>query len=694
MPMQLTYAPIWKEAPFIRLLAAFIPGILLQWYFPLPLIVIFTILAIFTTLLITLHFLKGYALFRYNWLRAVLIMLLTASLGMLLTHYNNITHQPGWFGHYYQSGTIVIASVKETPVEKNRSFKALADVYAVAGNGTFIKTEGDIIIYFQKDSSLLERIGFGKTILFSKTLQPVQKSGNPGAFDYKRYCLFQGVTHQVFLSGTDFTESSAQLQSAFHRWLHFCRHMALDALRKYITGRDEVAVAEALLIGYREDLDRDMVQQYSNTGVIHVIAISGMHLAMIYGLLIILLKPLDKKQLTRWIRGVVILAVLWSFTLLSGAGPSILRSAVMFSFIIAGESFTRQVSVYHTLAASAFFLLCSNPFFVWDVGFQLSYAAVLSIVIFLRPVTNWFYCRNKTAATIWKTAAVTISAQILTTPLSMYHFNQLPNLFLISNLLVVPLSGLILYGAILLCMLSGWPAVAQLLGDILLHLLRFMNGFISFINDLPFSVTGNIRIGYFQTLLLYGCITATAIWVIKKKGKMAAYALVFLLLFTIVRLADILYHYRQPRLVIYNVPQYAAVDFIHRGQYYFAGNSQVENDRFLRDFHLRPTRLLYRAGRNMTVERPAVITWKHKNILFIGPGSGLPSPGSIQADVIILSGNIAIKMQQLAEIFGNTTVVFDSSCPAWKTRQWKNECDSLHLRPHSVSEDGAFVLKL
>lgn len=690
--MHLTYAPIWKEAPFIRLLAALLPGILLQWYFPLSLTAIYCLAGIGCTTLIILSFLKAYTSYQTNWLRAVIIMMLATLLGMILTHHKNITHQPAWFGHHYYEGSVIVASIKETPVEKNRSFKALADVYAVE-HGKLTKTRGDIILYFQKDSSLLEQIRFGNTILFNKKLQPIQNAGNPGAFDYQRYSLFQGITHQVFLSGGEFTVSKHSLQSTFSTWLHRSQHTALNIIKKYITGKHEVAVAEALLIGYREDLDRDMVQQYSNTGVIHVIAISGMHLAMIYGLLIILLKPLQKAVATRWLRGIIILAVLWSFTLLSGAGPSILRSAVMFSFIVVGESFTRQVSVYHTLAASAFFLLCSNPFFAWDVGFQLSYMAVLSIVIFLRPITNWFYSKNKIIYAIWQMAAVTIAAQILTTPLSIYHFHQLPNLFLFTNLLVVPLSGLILYGEILLCVISPFPIVAKWLGILLEWLLQCMNGFISFMNDLPFAVTSNIRIEYIQTLLLYGCITAMAIWMMKKIRAGFLWGLGFLLSFVILRCIDILYHYNQPTLIVYNVPQRSAIDLIERGRVYFAGDTTVEKDDFLRNFHLKPARLLYRTHHTLPYPLPALSRWKDQHILFVNERITLPDL-PFPVDFVILSGQPAITMKQLQLALGHPTVVFDSSCPSWKTRQWKNECDSLHLRPHSVTEDGAFVLKL
>ena len=155
-----------------------------------------------------------------------------------------------------------------------------------------------------------------------------------------------------------------------------------------------MGLAEALLIGYKDDLDKTLVQSYSNTGVVHVIAISGLHLGLIYWLLLMLFKPLQKRKL-KWLRPVFILTGLWLFSLLAGAQPSVLRSAVMFTCIVLGDSFARKSSIYNTLALSALLLLCINPYWLWDVGFQLSYAAVLSIVIFMQPIYNWFYIKNK-----------------------------------------------------------------------------------------------------------------------------------------------------------------------------------------------------------------------------------------------------------------------------------------------------------
>ena len=389
--MLLPVVPIWKHAPFIRLLIPLLLGIILQWYFPLPVQYVCIIACLSLMFFLLTQCLRGYLLFLHKWIYGITLMMMVLLFGITITHFKNITHQQNWFGHLYNDRTVVVAVLSESLIEKNKSYKADATVYALIHDDSVVQTRGDIIIYFKKDSSLLSKLGYGSTIVFKKGLQSVKNSGNPGAFDYKRHCLFQGITHQVYLTNNEFTVSMQQNRFAFTGLLQQSRKGLLEILKKYIPDKREAGVAEALLIGYRNDLDRELVQSYANTGVIHVIAISGMHLAMIYGLLIVLLKPLQRNAKAKWARGLIILSVLWLFTLLSGAGPSILRSAVMFSFIVAGESMRRKISVYHTLSASAFFLLCWNPFFLWDVGFQLSYAAVLSIVVFLRPITRWFY---------------------------------------------------------------------------------------------------------------------------------------------------------------------------------------------------------------------------------------------------------------------------------------------------------------
>ncbi|MFT3748419.1 MAG: ComEC/Rec2 family competence protein [Agriterribacter sp.] len=695
--MLLTVVPVWKEAPFIRLLIPLMAGIVFQWYYPasvFPLTIACLTCCIFFFLF---SFSKGYFLFRHKWLLGVLLMSIFFFTGALLVHFKNITHQQQWFGKVYNNKAAVIAVLKEPLVEKNKSYKAVATVSGIVEAEKIIKTKGDIILYFKKDSAAIPGLQYGSVIVFNKPLQAITNSGNPGGFDYKRYCLFQDITHQVFLSENDYKIAGGSFQPVYKQWLQNSKSRLLQILKKYITGEREAGVAEALLIGYRDDLDRDLVQSYSNTGVIHVIAISGMHLAMIYGLLIIVLKPLSKNRRTRLICGIIILSVLWLFTLLSGAGPSILRSAVMFSFIVIGESLSKQISIYHTLSASAFFLLCYNPFFVWDVGFQLSYTAVLSIVVFSKPITSWVYFKNKWIDYAWKLMAVTISAQILTTPLSVYHFHQVPNLFLLSNLVIVPLSGIVLYAEILLCMISFIKPLAVLTGKLITVLIQWMNGFINWVDSIPFAVSNNISVSIIQACMLYAFIITVSLWLMHKRNAMVKYAVAVLLIFSLSIALKNIYLQQKNTLIVYNTPGYSAIDCISGKRYHFTGDDTCGKEGFFRNFHLGPSRVLYSAEEVDSLPglwtNPPFIFFKNKTIALLDSAVKIsPVSGSVNVDIVILSNNVKYPVVLISRVFRGNQYVFDGSNSSWKIRQWKNECDSLHLRRHSVQGDGAFVL--
>jgi competence protein ComEC len=283
----------------------------------------------------------------------------------------------------------------------------------------------------------------------------------------------------------------------------------IDILRKNIPQKKECGLAEALLIGYKNDLDRSLLQAYSNTGVVHVVAISGLHLGLIFSILNYLCKPIKHSNRGRILRVVIILAGLWLFSLLAGGSPSVLRSAVMFSSIVIGEYFSKRPSIYNNLASSAFFLLCYDPYWLWDLGFILSYSALISIVLFMKSVYNVFIFKNKILDNIWKLNAVTIAAQILTMPVLLYYFKQFPNLFIITNFVAVPLSSIILLGELILCAIHFIQPAALLLGKLLLVLIKFLNDSVEYIDSLPYSTTNGLSINFLQMIVLYLVIGLT-----------------------------------------------------------------------------------------------------------------------------------------------------------------------------------------
>ena len=687
----------WKKTPFLKLLIPFILGIVVQEHFQLPVthwaaILTATLLAVLITF-ITPFFNR----FRFAFVSGIFTSVLFAASGALLVWNKDIRNDAAWFGHFYKNNDLLIATLIDPPAEKTKSIKANATVNYLLHNNEARPVRGNIIIYFTKDSSLT--LEYGSQIILKKPLQEIKNAGNPGGFNYKRYSLFQGITHQVFLKKDDFIQLNGIYTDWFNRFIFNSREKILSILRTNISGAKERGLAEAMLIGYKDDLEQSLVQSYTNTGVVHIIAISGLHLGLIYWLLALLLKPLQKRKSIAWLRPVIIISGLWLFCILAGAQPSLLRSAVMFTCIVLGESMSRKTSVYNTMAISAFILLCINPFWLWDVGFQLSYSAVLSIIIFMKPVYNWFYIKNKLLDTIWKLNAVTIAAQVLTLPLSIYHFHQFPNYFMLTNFLAVPLSSGILLGEIFLCIISFIPAAALLAGKIISWFIWLMNTYIERIETMPFSVWDSLQTDILQTILLFLFLCGGSYWLAEKSTRALQCGLLALLGFAVLRSYSFGNAASQQKIIVYNVPRKKAIDIVQGRSFQFIGDSDLLTDNFARNFHLKPARILFRIANAGMLAGVSVyknfLCYKGKHILLIdAPVHFLPQKIKPVIDLLIISKNPKLNINTLNDALDIRQVVFDGSVPAWKTDYWKKDCDSLHISWYDVTSKGAFVMNL
>lgn len=695
--MSLPVIHVWKKAPFIRWLIPLITGITLQWYFQFSRLEILIAAGISIVLLTIFFSISFFRRFRLSTINGFAIGLLIASLGAFLTWYKDIRNDQDWFGKNYDKNSVLVVSLTEKPIEKTKSFKADAKVDIILKNDSIHYCSGNIIIYFQKDSLPLQ-MDYGSRLIIDHPLQDIKNSGNPGGFDYKRYSLFHGITHQVYVKENNYRVLTGSNKIFIKDLINKTRVKVLTILRNYIHGEKELGLAEALLIGYKDDLDKNLVQSYSNTGVVHIIAISGLHLGLVYLLLGWILRPLYRKKNMRWLRSIIMLFGLWAFTLLAGAQPSVVRSAVMFSCIILSESLSRKTSIFNTLALSAFILLCIDPFWLWDVGFQLSYAAVLSIVVFMKPIYHWFYIKNKILDFIWKLNAVTIAAQIFTIPLSIYHFHQFPLSFLFTNFLAVPLSSLILFAEIFLCIFSFVPLVASILGKILAWLIWLMNSYIERIEALPYALWDGLQISVVQTLLLIAIGISLGNWLLEKKKNSFWIGLISIFAFFILRSISFVNANNRNQLIVYNVPQKVAIDIIDGREFNFIGDSDLLKDDFIRNFHLKPSRILKRlipSGKSkFTLIENNYLVLKDKKIILLDSVTNFTQDSNkIDIDLLIISGNPPLYLKKLAaSSLRFHQVVFDGSCPSWKTAYWKKDCLSLNIPFHDVSEKGAFVM--
>ena len=529
--MPLLQKNYWQSAPFIRLLIPFAAGILCAYYFNLSNALLSKIACPASLLLICFSALSVTQKFKWMVVSGWAIQTVLFVFGAITCNNQDLQKNPDWLGYHYSKNDKIIAIIQEPLIPKKKTWKILAKVIAVQHQGKWLNTKSNILIYL-KNNQLATQLETGDEIEVAEPLQKISNNSSMGAFDFVRYCAFQQIYFQMYIpenGAINYRKSNKPIRY----YLYQTRNHILDILKSAIPNKTEQSVAEALLIGYKEDLDRSLVQSYSNTGVVHIIAISGLHLAMIYGLLIRFLQPFGNKKWNNFLRTMIVLSVLWGFSFITGGAAAILRSAVGFSFLLISKSLGYKNNSINAMAASAFFLLCYNPFLLWDIGFQLSYTAVLGIILFAKHIEYWCFFKNKLLQMIWQINSITIAAQVLTLPIVLYQFHQFPNLFLFTNFLIVPLSGIILYAEILVIVVSPFSILLKWTGLFTQWLIAEMNGIIERTNRIPFALTKNLFISLPETILLYLFITTIVFWLLYKNSKsfIAALTLVCLLLF-------------------------------------------------------------------------------------------------------------------------------------------------------------------
>lgn len=688
-----SFRPVWTSAPLLRLLVPLMLGIIMQWYLQVPIVAVFILAISFFIATVILSFFKQLVLSTFIGigLQAILVCV-----GMLLVFVNDTSKRTDFIARKYTANSVLVATLQEPLNEKAKSYKAEASVQILKGD-KLEKLSGNIILYFQKDSTKsLPALGYGSQVIFRKSLMEIKNAGNPGGFDYQRYCAFHNLYYQVFLKENEYDIGHQKTINPFWQDLFSLRDWSLSIFKKYIPGNTEAGMAEALLIGYRNDLDREIVQQYTNTGVVHIIAISGMHLGLIYALVLILFKPFSNKKHTKIVKAFAVIAVLWGFSLLTGAAPSITRSAIMFTFLVLGEIGNKKAGIYNSLACAAFLLLLYDPFTLWDVGFQLSFSALLSIAIFAKPIEQWFYFGKDWKRAIWKLNAVTLSAQVLTFPIVVFHFHQFPNLFLLTNMLAVPFSSLIIYVLIALLALSWVPFVNIWLGRLSKEMIWLMNKFIALVNNIPYALTDNIYFTLPQIVMLVMMIATFSFWLLNKSRKAFIAGLISFFVFMVLEIFQDMHTEKQKQLVVYNVPQHAAIDIIDGKKYAFYGDDILQEDGFLQNFHLKPSRVAHQVTKIISlknvVENERCIQFGNKKLIWVDQIYQTIDPAKIETDIVIITGNPKLKLYELVENIHPTVIIADGTNSYYKIAQWQKQADSLHLRFHSVADKGAFVM--
>ncbi len=490
--------------------------------------------------------------------------------GWQRSHDKSIIYRDNYLGKLdYAKDALVV--IKNVPEQRKRSIKAEAEIYAIKSDTGWVRARARALLYFPPDLSPR----YGDYYLLKTPLYEVAPPANPHEFNYKRYLGFHQIHFRAFVPKDGFIPLGNRGIPLFKR-IYSLREYLITVLQRYLPDPESVSVAGALLIGQRELLDDATKNNYSVTGAMHVLAVSGLHVGIVILLLRIFLPDAKSNPFySRIFRPLVFLIAIWSYALLTGLSPSVTRAATMFSFLIGGTMLTRKLNIYHSIAASAFLLLLVNPFLITEIGFLLSYFAVTGIVYLQPRLYQLFYFQNAVLDKAWAITCVSIAAQIATFPIGLLFFYQFPVLFLLSNLIVIPAAIFIVATGIFLFIFSWLPSLASAIGFYLSWSITLLNKGIALISIIPGALISGIVVDIPQTSLLYLFIISSILYFNYKRFIYLRWAILFLISFSAL---TSFYHIENKNyrgISIYNIPGHTAIAFIANQKAYVVADSSL-----------------------------------------------------------------------------------------------------------------------
>lgn len=404
---------------------------------------------------------------------------------ILLALFGAITYQQ--YNHLPSTTpkALMAATVLETPQEKTNSYKSLLLIHSVKTEDTLIGTREKVLVYFEK-SEAIDEIKPGSQIIFEQAPEPIENRGNPHEFDYKSYLEKKHILRQVYLKTGNWSLTGYRNNTSL-LWAETIRDKLLRIYREQHIGAQETEILSALTLGYKRELDRETKRVFSAAGAMHVLAVSGLHVGILFIAFSFCFGFLQKRKIGRFIYVLLSISLLWCYAFITGLSPSVLRACTMFSLIIIAGNINRRANIYNSLAASAFLLLLVNPNNLFEVGFQLSYMAVFGIVYLQPRIAGLWRVKNKIGLFFWNLICVSIAAQIATFPLSAYYFNQFPTYFLLSNIVVIPAAMILIPLGLGLLAFSKVPLLATSIAFLVKWIIKIVYILLSSIELLPHS---------------------------------------------------------------------------------------------------------------------------------------------------------------------------------------------------------------
>ena len=615
----------------------------------------------------------------------VLILFLSCSLGILSVSLHN---QYNFKNHYSKttlSTTDSIFSLKfrvrEVLKPGNYYNKYVVDILETKNK----KVTGKALLNVAIDSINIrlkvDDIYFTKTE-FKDLIPPL----NPHQFDYKSYLSKKYIFNQIFTEKSKLLSLDKTKHTLFG-YAALLREEINDKLNQFDLKEGELAIINALLLGQRQDISKEIYNSYTQAGAIHILAVSGLHVGIILLLLNFVFKPLDYFKNGNYLKLIIIVTLLWSYAVIAGLSASVVRAVTMFTAVAIGMHLKRQTNVFNTLAISIFFLLLIKPMFLFDVGFQLSYLAVFAIVIIQPMIETIWSPKLKIVNFFWKIFTVTLAAQVGIIPISLYYFHQFPGLFFVSNLIIIPCLGVILGFGILVIILALINILPEFLATSYGWIISLMNAFVSWVSNQEAFLIKNISFSLGQVLISYLIITTLVLWVKNKTYKNLTFVLIGILVSQSYFIYE-KYNTSRNEFIVFHKSRHSIIGIKNNNELKLYHNlPEIENEKLITN---------YKVGEQIKKTRIDSIQDFYiinKRMVLVIDSLNVYNTKTIKPDILLLRNSPKLNLIRVIDSIKPELIISDGSNYKSYQDRWAKTCKIKKTPFHQTSKKGSFQIK-
>ena len=544
---------ILSKAPFIRITFLFVLGIILALNFFISQTLILNLIIGLTVFSILVVIFMSRRYYYINILYGIVISSI-----FVLTAFWFTQNKLQQVKYRNDVSGILLSEVTSAKVYKNNFYKIKIKIISKKDSSATINTNA---IAFLKCDTDTFNIEIGDYILLNSKFKSVEQAKNPYQFNYKSYLKYSDISKIGFVNKTDWKLIKNNNFNIF-RISENVRRFFVKRFNSFDIKPENLAIINAIVLGYKSDITPETGEEYANAGVMHILAVSGLHVGILYLILAFLLQSFAGYKIDKYLRFFLIITILWAYAFITGLSPSVVRSVIMFSIVSISIILQRQHNIYNTIFVSAFVLLVFNPFYITQIGFQLSYLAVIGIVFFQARISKIVKSKNKIIRYFWDLIAVSLAAQISTAPITLFYFSKFPNYFIITNIFVMLLVTAVLSIGIAFLAFSFVPYLNIIIAKLLDFLLDIMNFIIHKVNTFPKAITDNVNVNLIEIISLYLILITLAYYLVNRNK----HAVILLLgsVFIFISYYNFNYYrnYNKSELVFFNVKQHSYIGII------------------------------------------------------------------------------------------------------------------------------------